>query len=148
MSIEQRRYIRFSMAIPAIRAGSDGSRVATFIRQISVGGCLAEVDEKIAVGDTFRLELVLPNKNRLPVFCLALYKFQGGSIGSKFVNMTKFERDLLAQIISQSLEDDGLPLLVDPFATPPTFKGDAEAEDKNEIQRLEAKFVEDILNSE
>lgn len=136
------------MAIPAIRAGRGGERVPTFIRQISVGGCLAELDEKMTIGDLFRLELVLPNKNRLPVYCKALYKFQGGSIGSKFVNMTKFERELLGQIISQSLEDDGLPLLVDPFATPPTFKGDSESSSEDETLAIESEIAKDILNSE
>src|SRR4051794_38945569 len=112
MSIEKRRFIRFSLDIPAFRFKSNGEVVRTLIHQVSVGGCLADWDGSVFPGDTFRIELELPNKNRLPLLCKALYKFDGQGIGSKFIDISPFEQELLGQVISQSLEDDGLPLLV------------------------------------
>lgn len=121
MSIEQRRFIRFSLDIPAVRQTETGERIQTVLHQISVGGCLAALDETIFTGDEFRLEIPLPNGNRLPFQCRALYKFPGKGIGVKFLEITEFEQQLLADIISESLEKEGLPLQVDPFAHPPTF---------------------------
>jgi PilZ domain len=118
MGIEQRRHIRFSMDIPATRYTKYGEAVETVISQISIGGCLAEWDESVYIGDEFRLLLQLPDKNFLPLTCKALYKFPDNGIGTKFLDITQFEQELLAKIISQTLEDQGLPLQVDPFALP------------------------------
>ena len=118
MGIEQRRHIRFSMDIPATRYTKYGEAVETLISQISIGGCLAEWDESVYIGDEFRLLLQLPNKNFLPLTCKALYKFPDNGIGTKFLDITQFEQELLAKIISYSLEMQGLPLQVDPFALP------------------------------
>jgi len=118
MGIEQRRHIRFSLDIPATRYTKYGEAVETLISQISIGGCLAEWDESVYTGDEFRLLLQLPNKNFLPLTCKALYKFPDNGIGTKFIDITQFEQELLAKIISHSLEMQGLPLQVDPFALP------------------------------
>ena len=118
MGIEQRRHIRFSLDIPAIRYTKYGEAVETMISQISIGGCLAEWEENIYVGDEFRLLLQLPNKNFLPLICKAMYKFADNGIGTKFLDITQFEQELLAKIISASLEKQGLPLQIDPFAQP------------------------------
>ena len=118
MGIEHRRHIRFSLDIPAIRFTKYGEAVETVISQISIGGCLAEWDENVYVGDEFRLLLQLPNKNYLPLTCKALYKFADNGIGTKFLDITLFEQELLAKIISNTLEKQGLPLQVDPFALP------------------------------
>ncbi len=118
MGIEQRRHIRFSLDIPAIRYTKHGEAVETVISQISIGGCLAEWDENVYVGDEFRLLVQLPNKNYLPLTCKALYKFADNGIGTRFLEITQFEQELLAKIISQTLENQGLPLQVDPFAQP------------------------------
>lgn len=118
MGIEQRRHIRFSMDIPATRFTKYGEAVETLISQISIGGCLAEWDESVYIGDEFRLLLQLPNKNFLPLTCKALYKFPDNGIGTKFMDITQFEQELLAKIISHSLEMQGLLLQVDPFAQP------------------------------
>jgi hypothetical protein len=88
------------------------------ISQISIGGCLAEWDENVYVGDEFRLLIQLPNKNFLPLFCKAMYKFADNGIGAKFIDITKFEQELLSKIISNTLAEQGLPLQVDPFALP------------------------------
>lgn len=116
MGIEQRRYIRFSLDIPAFRYTQYGEAIETMVSQISIGGCLAEWDENLYVGDEFRLLIRLPNKNFLPLNCKALYKFADNGIGVKFLDITQFEQELLAQIISHTLEKHGLPLQVDPFS--------------------------------
>jgi hypothetical protein len=118
MGIEHRRHIRFSLDIPAIRYTKYGEAIDTVISQISIGGCLAEWDENVYVGDEFRLLLQLPNRNYLPLTCKALYKFADNGIGTKFVDITQFEQELLAKIISNTLEKEGLPLQIDPFALP------------------------------
>jgi len=118
MGIEQRRHIRFSLDIPAVRYTKYGEAMETMISQISIGGCLAEWDENVYVGDEFRLLLQLPNKNFLPLTCKAMYKFADNGIGTKFLDITQFEQELLAKIITKSLEKQGLPLQVDPFAQP------------------------------
>ena len=118
MGIEHRRHIRFSLDIPAVRYTRYGEAVETMISQISIGGCLAEWDENVYVGDEFRLLIQLPNKNFLPLICKAMYKFADNGIGTKFLNITQFEQELLAKIITKTLEKQGLPLQVDPFAQP------------------------------
>jgi hypothetical protein len=118
MGIEQRRHIRFSLDIPAIRYTKYGEAMETMITQISIGGCLAEWDENVFVGDEFRLLIQLPNKNYLPLACKAVYKFADNGIGTKFVDITQFEQELLAKIITHALGKQGLPLQVDPFSQP------------------------------
>lgn len=118
MGIEQRRHIRFSLDIPAIRYTKYGEAVETIINQISIGGCLTEWDENVYVGDDYRLLIPLPNRNYLPLTCKALYKFENNGIGTKFQDITLFEQELLAKVISHALEKQGLPMQVDPFAQP------------------------------
>ncbi len=118
MGIEQRRHIRFSLDIPAIRYTRYGEAIETMISQISIGGCLAEWDDQVYVGDEFRLLLQLPNRNFLPLSCKAMYKFADNGIGTKFLDITQFEQELLARIISHTLEKQGLSLQVSPFALP------------------------------
>lgn len=121
MSIEKRRFIRFSLDVPAFRYTDKGEEMEIMIRQISVGGCLVELDDTIFTGDEFRLEIPLPNKNRLPVLSKAIYRFNGHEVGVKFHDITQFEQELIASIISENLESEGLPVLVDPFTQPPRF---------------------------
>ena len=118
MGIEQRRHVRFSLDIPAIRYSKQGEAVEAMITQISLGGCLAEWDEKIFLGDEFRMLVQLPNKNYLPLACKAIYKFPDNGIGTRFLDLTLFEQELLAQVISHTLKEYGLPLQVDPFTQP------------------------------
>lgn len=147
MSIENRRYIRFSLDLPAYLFRSGGEVAKTLIRQISIGGCLTEWDDNVFVGDNFRLEMELPNKNRLPLVCKALYKFEGSGIGAKFLDISRFEQELLGQTISYALGNAGLPLLVDPFAEPPTLNS-APAKPFNFNQRRrDDEIIEEILSS-
>ncbi|MGI9034894.1 MAG: PilZ domain-containing protein [Pyrinomonadaceae bacterium] len=148
MSIEQRQFIRFSLDLPAFSFKQNGEAVRTFIQQISIGGCLTEWNEDVFVGENFRIEIVLPNKNRLPLLCKVLYKFEGRGVGAKFLDITRFEQQLIGQIISDSLERDGMPLQVDPFAEPLTFistdNGNAASLAE---RRREDEIVEKILSS-
>ena len=121
MSIEKRQFIRFSLDIPAIRFTGYGEAVDILLHQISVGGCLAEWDENVLVGDEFRLLIRIPNQNFLPLWCKALYRFADNGIGVKFLEITQFEQELISQTISQNLEDQGLTLQIDVFGLPPTY---------------------------
>ena len=146
MGIEQRRHIRFSLDIPAIRYTRYGEAMETLISQISIGGCLAEWEDSVYVGDEFRLLIQLPNKNFLPLTCKAMYKFSDNGIGIKFLDITQFEQELLAKIISKTLEKQGLPLQVDPFAQPKKpVKIETPKDTDNRRKRDE--ILEDILSA-
>lgn len=147
MSIEQRRFIRFSLDLPAFRFTHGGVVIRTLVQQISVGGCLTEWNDDTFTGDNFRLEMELPNKNRLPLLCKALYKFEGRGIGAKFLDITRFEQELIGQIISFSLESDGLPLLVDPLAHPPAAVSTGNNNKILAERRRGDEIVEEILSS-
>lgn len=121
MSISQRQHIRFSLDIPAVRLTKYGEKLETVLQQISIGGALLEWEDTLYTGENFRLEIKLPNGNWLPLNCKVLYKFEDNGIGVKFLDITRFEQELVGRIISSKLEKEGLPMQVDPFATPPTF---------------------------
>lgn len=146
MTIENRRFIRFLLDIPAAKKKFDGQEAATFIRQVSVGGCLTDWDAAAFPGDEFRLEIALPNKNFLPLMCKVIYKFDNRGVGVKFHDISRFEQQLLSQIISEKLEEDGLPLVVDPFSLPPAYSssGNPEKPAENLKEREEAAIEEAI----
>lgn len=144
MGIEQRRHIRFSLDIPAIRYTKYGEAVETVISQVSIGGCLTEWDENVYVGDEFRLLVQLPNKNFLPLMCKALYKFADNGIGTKFLDITLFEQELLARIISNALAAQGVPLQVDPFALPRKSVA-AEVPRASESRRTDDDILENLF---
>jgi hypothetical protein len=146
MGIEQRRHIRFSLDIPAIRYTKYGEAIETMISQISIGGCLAEWDENVYVGDEFRLLIQLPNKNFLPLTCKAMYKFPDNGIGTKFLDITQFEQELLASVISHTLEKQGLPLQVDPFALP-KIPVKNQAPQITDIRQQKDEILEEILSA-
>jgi len=150
MSIEKRRFIRFSLDIPAFRFTKENMPTEIMVRQISIGGCLAELDENILTGDEFRLEFTLPNKNRLPLYGKAIYQFAEKGIGIKFNDITQFEQELLGKIISDSLETEGLPLLVDPFTQPRRMeRKDAEPVNEALAKKIkEDELVEEVIATE
>ncbi len=148
MSIEQRRHIRFSLDIPAIRQSKYGEAVETILHQVSIGGCLLEWDDNIFVGDVLRILIRLPNKNYIPLTGKALYVFDGIGIGIRFLDITKFEQELLAKIIFHSLETQNLPIPIDPFAQPKkVFNPDQPPISRifSERQKRE-DIIEDILS--
>ena len=118
MSISRRQHIRFSLDIPAVRYTKFGEKIQTLLSQISIGGCLAEWEDSLFTGDEFRLEIRLPNKNWLPLKCKVLYKSENNGVGVKFLDITRFEQELVAKIISDILAQEGLPIQVDPFGSP------------------------------
>jgi len=121
MSIDQRQHIRFSLDIPAIIYTKFGEKQETRLQQISIGGCFTGWEENIYIGDEFRMEIELPNKNYLPLYCKALYRFDHTGIGVQFIDICEFEQALISKIIAHRLDMEGVPLQVDPFVTPPTF---------------------------
>lgn len=144
MSIEHRQFIRFSLDIPATRFTRYGEAVGTILHQISIGGCLAEWDENVLIGDEFRILIQLPNKNFLPLTGKALYRFVDNGIGVKFLEITQFEQELVSQIVSQNLEDQGLPLQIDVFGLPPTYK--PPKPQITDTRKQTDDILEDILN--
>lgn len=124
MSAYQRQHIRFSLDIPAVIFTKFGERHATRLQQISIGGCFTEWEENLYVGDEFRMEIQLPNRNYLPLQCRALYRFDHTGIGVKFIEICEFEQELISRIIAHKLEMEGVPLQIDPFTLPPTFIGE------------------------
>lgn len=148
MGIEQRRHIRFSLDIPAIRQAKYGEAIETILHQISIGGCLLEWDDNIFIGDELRILARLPNGNFLPLTGKALYIFNGVGIGIRFLEITKFEQELLAKIITHSLEAQNLPVPIDPFAQPrKTYDPNEPPMPRilNERQKRE-EILEDILS--
>lgn len=145
MGIENRRYIRFSLDVPAIKQKTDGEKDNIMIQQISVGGCLMDWDDSIFAGDELRLEFELPNKNFLPLTCKAIYRFENRGIGMKFADISQFEQELLGRVISERLENEGLPLMVDPFTQPPQFV--TKESGNSERQRQEEIMEEAIASS-
>jgi hypothetical protein len=105
---------------------------------------LAEWDESIFVGDILRFLVKLPNGNFLPLTGKVLYLFADNGIGVKFLDITQFEQELISQIISQNLEEQGLPMQVDVFGLPPTYKPPKpQITDKH---KETDEILEDILN--
>ena len=116
-----------------------------FIQQISIGGCLTDFDENIYPGDEFRLLIQLPNKNFLPLTCKAIYRSEDNGIGTKFVDITRFEQELLTSIISHHLKREGLPLQVDPFSHPLNSNKNVELKINNSRRQSE-ELLDKILS--
>ncbi len=145
MSINQRQHIRFSLDIPAIIFARTGEMRETRLQQISVGGCFTDWEENILVGDEFRMEIELPNKNFLPLACRALYRFDHAGIGVKFVDICEFEQELISKIIAHKLELEGVPLQIDPFTLPPTFVGEDPSPRITDIRQKRDALLERIM---
>ena len=145
MSINQRQHIRFSLDIPAIIYSKFGEPQATRLQQISIGGCFTGWEENIYVGDEFRLEIELPNKNYLPLQCRALYRFDHTGIGVKFLDICEYEQELISLIIAHKLEQEGVPLQVDPFVVPPTFVGDDPSPRISDIRQKRDAVLQHIM---
>ncbi|MBK8303543.1 MAG: PilZ domain-containing protein [Chloracidobacterium sp.] len=146
MSINQRQHIRFSLDIPAIIYSKFGEKQLTRLQQISIGGCFTDWDESVLIGDEFRMEIELPNKNYLPLHCKALYLFEHTGIGVRFVEITKFEQSLISKIIANKLENEGVPLQIDPFTLPPTFVGDDPSPRITDIRQKRDAVLQHIMS--
>lgn len=117
MSSEHRRYIRFSLSFQARKPLEKEQFIPVKISQISIGGCLIDWDERVNVGESVRIELQLSNGNWLPLNCKVLYRMPESALGVKFMEITKFEQELIAKEIEKSLATNNLAY-ESPFATP------------------------------
>ncbi len=148
MSINQRRHIRFSLEIPATLVNKHGEKHETLLDQISIGGCFTEWEENIYAGDEFRLEIELPNKNRLPLNCKAIYRFEDTGIGVRFLDITQFEQELISKIISHRMILEGLPIEVDPFKTPSTFIGEDDYPQITDRRREKERMLQQAMSGD
>jgi PilZ domain len=148
MSIAQRQHIRFSLDIPARIYDKYGHRHVTNLQQISIGGCFTDWEEDVLVGDEFRMELPLPNGNYVPLHCKALYRFDHTGIGVKFVDITQFEQELISKIIAHRLDEEGVPLQIDPFNQPPKFSGPDPEPKVADIRQKRDLILERIMSAD
>lgn len=148
MSINRRKHIRFSLDIPATIQLKYGERQETQLQQISIGGCFTGWEENIYVGDEFRIEIELPNKNFLPLACKALYRFDHTGIGVKFIDISRFEQQLITKIISHRLEAEGVPLQVDPFTVPPTYVDEDPSPTVTDIRQKRDALLQRMMSSD
>jgi len=146
MSINQRKHIRFSLDIPATLVNKYGERQETVLQQISVGGCFTGWEENIFAGDEFRLEIELPNKNRLPLACKAIYRFEDTGIGITFTDICQFEQELISSIISNRMEQEGLPADIDPFAQPTRSLDEDPAVVVSDPRREREQMLESVMS--
>jgi len=145
MSINQRQHIRFSLDIPAFIYTKYGEKQETRLQQISIGGCFTGWEENIYIGDEFRMEIELPNKNYLPLDCKALYRFDHTGIGVRFTDICEFEQELISKIIANKLDLEGVPLQIDPFTLPPTFVGDDPSPKISDIRQKRDAVLQRIM---
>lgn len=148
MSINQRKHIRFSLDIPATLITKYGERQETLLQQISIGGCFTDWEENIYAGDEFRLEIELPNKNRLPLTCKAIYRFENTGIGVRFLDITQFEQELISKIINNRMILEGLPIEVDAFKTPSTFIDEDDYPQLTDARKEKDNLLEKIMSGE
>lgn len=148
MSINRRKHIRFSLDIPATIQLKYGERQETVLQQISIGGCFTGWEENIYVGDEFRIEIELPNKNFLPLECKALYRFDHTGIGVRFTDISRFEQQLITKIISNKLEEEGVPLQIDPFTLPPTYVDEDPSPRVTDIREKRDALLQRIMASD
>lgn len=148
MSINQRQHIRFSLDIPAFIYTKFGEKQETRLQQISIGGCFTGWEENIYIGDEFRMEIELPNKNFLPLACKALYRFDHTGIGVRFTDVSQFEQELISKIIANKLDLEGVPLQIDPFTLPPTFVGDDPSPRITDIRQKRDALLERIMTAD
>ena len=125
-----------------------GETHATSLQQISIGGCFTDWEETIYVGDEFRMEIALPNGNNLPLACKALYRFDHAGIGVRFTGITQFEQELIASIIAARLEEEGVPLQIDPFTPPPTLVGDDPSPRITDIRQKRDAVLQRIMDGD
>ena len=145
MSLNQRQHIRFSLDIPAFIYSKYGEKQETRLEQISIGGCFMSWDSDILIGDELRIEIEMPDKNYLPLYGRAIYRFDNTGIGVKFMDICEFEQELVSKIIAGRLELEGVPLQIDPFTLPPTFVGDDPSPRVTDIRQKRDAVLQRIM---
>jgi hypothetical protein len=147
MSINQRKHVRFSLELPATLITKFGERQETILQQISIGGCFTDWEENIYAGDEFRLEIELPNKNKLPLRCKAVYRFEDTGIGVKFLDICQFEQELISKIIARRMEKEGVPVHISPFDAPNGFRNQGEATMSSPRLQME-ELLDSVMSAE
>lgn len=148
MSISQRRHTRFSLDIPATIVTKYGEQQDTILQQISVGGCFTDWEENIYAGDEFRLEIRLPNGNKLPLRCKAIYRFENTGIGVRFVDVSQFEQDLIASIISDRMEKAGVPAYSQQFTPDAEERADRSVPQITNMRAAREEILENIMSGD
>ena len=148
MTIDQRQHIRFSLDVTAWIFHKFGEKQQTQLQQISIGGCFTGWEENIYTGDEFRMEIQLPNGNFLPLACKALYRFEDTGIGVRFTDITQFEQELISKIIAKRLDEEGVPLQVNPFNLPPKFATEEPSPRVTDIRQKRDSILYHIMSPE
>ena len=148
MSISQRRHTRFSLDVPATIVTKYGEQQNTILQQISVGGCFTDWEENIYAGDEFRMEIHLPNGNKLPLRCKAIYRFENTGIGVRFVDVSQFEQDLIAGIISDRMEKAGVPTYSQQFTPAAIEMADRPVPQVTNVRAERDEILEKIMSGE
>lgn len=148
MSIPQRQYIRFSLDLRVRIYDNYGQRREAGLTQVSIGGCFIDWDDEILVGDEFRMEMPLPDGNFLPLACKAIYRFEDMGIGIKFLDISQFEQQFISKIIEKRLEDEGVPLQIDPFNVPPRFINEEPSPRVIDIRQKRDLILERIMSAD
>ena len=116
------------------------------LQQISIGGCFTDWEENIYAGDEFRIEIELPNKNRLPLSCKAIYRFENTGIGVRFTDISQFEQELVSKIISGCLVREGIPVHADPFKQPSTFVEEDDSPRISDPRQQKEEMLEKVMS--
>ena len=125
-----------------------GEKRGTLLQQISVGGCFTQWEESIYAGDEFRLEIGLPNGNRLPLKCKALYRFEDSGIGVRFVDISEFEQELISEIIADRMAKEQLPIFPDPLARPGSAVERSTIPSLTDNRAVREQMLEEVMSGE
>ena len=125
-----------------------GEKRRTLLQQISVGGCFTQWEESIYAGDEFRLEIELPNGNRLPLKCKALYRFEDSGIGVRFVDISGFEQELVSEIIADRMAKEQLPIFPDPLARPASAEQRVSIPSLTDNRAVREQMLEEVMSGE
>lgn len=117
MSTSQRQYTRFALDVEARVRTAAGERVEAAIADLSLGGCLFEGVWVEAAGERFGVEIRLPNGNWLPLECVRV-RCEDDAVAVQFTDVTLFQQDLLASVISHASRKAGIPERTDLLAAP------------------------------
>lgn len=105
------------MEVEARIRPDSGERVGAVVSDISLGGCFFEGLWVEAAGEAFSVELRMPNGNWLPLECERV-RCEDGGVGVRFTDVTLFQQELLAKVISAAAAKAGVPEKTDLLAAP------------------------------
>jgi hypothetical protein len=108
MLLERRSHQRYALTLTAEKTDENGLVTQIQILELSVGGCFLQWFSGAELGDNFRLKIPLESGNVLPVYCKVIYRFPNNGIGIKFVGLTRFEQDLIAELIFSHVRQEKL----------------------------------------